>query len=352
MTSPLRRKRPITAPNTPPATEKRGRTPFLALALVVGLVSAAQAAPLAQPSTLKWRTRGASGTVKPKAAASDAPQVKSKSAGGATPASNKSSRARVRDSIMQVSAYQDPDDPLAAPQFDELPPPGEPAMNEPSFPADETVSPTDVPAPGRFDDDPLSDDPPRSPSSELPEPPGDLSTGIETPVGDAGCKKYSSECERAIQDLQRMGDIKSIVVGVLIEGVEGTDFPCDCKIGRDFEAPQFAGRNFCPTLFTWKATGTCHKPLYFEDVQLERYGHSWNPVVQPFVSAAHFFVSVPLLPYKMGLTPPNECIYTLGYYRPGSCAPYMFEPIPLSVRAAAYQAVGATAFAFWFWPPH
>ena len=66
--------------------------------------------------------------------------------------------------------------------------------------------------------------------------------------------------------------------------------------------PTFAGSQLVAhDLFTWKASGLCHKPLYFEDVQLERYGHSWNPVVQPFMSAAHFFVSVPLLPYKMGL---------------------------------------------------
>ena len=87
-------------------------------------------------------------------------------------------------------------------------------------------------------------------------------------------------------------------------------------------------------------------------MRLERYGHSWNPIVEPFVSGAHFFASVPLLPYKMGLRPPNECVYTLGYYRPGSCAPYMFDPIPFSVRAAATQAAGMTAFAFWFWPPN
>jgi hypothetical protein len=54
----------------------------------------------------------------------------------------------------------------------------------------------------------------------------------------------------------------------------------------------------------------------------------------------------------MGLRPPNECVYTLGYYRPGNCAPYMFEPFPLSVRAAAAEAAGITAFAFWFWPPN
>jgi len=132
--------------------------------------------------------------------------------------------------------------------------------------------------------------------------------------------------------------------------VEGEDFPCDCRVGVNVEAPEFAGRHFLRTNFAWKATGTCHKPLYFEDVQLERYGHSWNPVVQPFMSAAHFFVSVPLLPYKMGLNPPGECVYTLGYYRPGSCAPYLLEPIPLSLRAAIFEGLGATAFAFWLWP--
>ena len=187
--------------------------------------------------------------------------------------------------------------------------------------------------------------------SELPIPSGDLSEGISTKPGGPGCKDNAEQCIGAIRELQQR-DITTIIAGVVIEGVEGQDYPCDCKIGRDYDAPKFAGRNFAPTLFTWKATGTCHKPLYFEDVQLERYGHSWNPVVQPFASAAHFFVSVPLLPYKMGLTPPNECMYTLGYYRPGNCAPYMFEPLPLSLRAAMYEGAAATAFAFWFWPPH
>ena len=40
----------------------------------------------------------------------------------------------------------------------------------------------------------------------------------------------------------------------------------------------------------------------------------------------------------MGLEPPNECIYTLGYYRPGDCAPYMIDPLPLSVRGALFEA--------------
>ena len=63
-----------------------------------------------------------------------------------------------------------------------------------------------------------------------------------------------------------------------------------------------------------------------------------GPWLQPFASGAHFFLTIPMLPYKMGLEPPNECIYALGYYRPGSCAPYMLDPIPLSVRATLFEA--------------
>ena len=63
-----------------------------------------------------------------------------------------------------------------------------------------------------------------------------------------------------------------------------------------------------------------------------------GPWVQPFASGAHFFLTIPILPYKMGLELPNECMYTLGYYRPGNCAPYLFDPIPLSVRGVLFEA--------------
>jgi hypothetical protein len=71
---------------------------------------------------------------------------------------------------------------------------------------------------------------------------------------------------------------------------------------------------------------------------MERYGHSWGPVIDPVISGAHFFASVPLLPYKMGVEPPCECMYPLGYYRPGNCAPHYIEPWPWSLRGAAAQA--------------
>ncbi|NLS91258.1 MAG: hypothetical protein GXX96_03620 [Planctomycetaceae bacterium] len=118
--------------------------------------------------------------------------------------------------------------------------------------------------------------------------------------------------------------------------------PRTCDLGGG----DFAPRQWAPTTFMWQASGLCHKPAYFEDVHLERYGHSWGPYVQPLMSGAHFFLNVPILPYKMGLYPPNECIYTLGYYRPGSCAPYMLDPLPLSIRAALAEGGAAVGMAY------
>jgi len=110
--------------------------------------------------------------------------------------------------------------------------------------------------------------------------------------------------------------------------------PSECTLPKE-EAPI---RDFTMLTFTWKASGLCHKPLYFEQRALERYGHSTGPISQPILSSAHFFASTAVLPYKMGMNPPNECMYALGYYRPGSCAPYLVPPIPLSLRGAIFQA--------------
>jgi hypothetical protein len=97
-------------------------------------------------------------------------------------------------------------------------------------------------------------------------------------------------------------------------------------------------RNWVASTFTYQASGLCHKPLYFEEVQLERYGHTAGPIKQPLLSGAHFFLNIAVLPYKMGINPPCECQYALGYYRPGSCAPWHIPPVPISVRGALAEA--------------
>src|SRR5262249_5534538 len=155
---------------------------------------------------------------------------------------------------------------------------------EPAMPADTEA----VPLPSTTD--PFADEPIPTPprQGQEPLPSGDLSEGLSTPGTGFSCKGYDQECLRAIADLQKR-DITKIVVGLVMAGVGGEDAPGDCTRGGHGRAPVFGGRHWSRTIFAWKAPATCHKPLYFEDVQLERYGHSWNPVLQPFMSAGHFF---------------------------------------------------------------
>ena len=119
--------------------------------------------------------------------------------------------------------------------------------------------------------------------------------------------------------------------------------PSGCSIGYRGSI----GRNWVPQTVSWQASNLCHKPLYFENVQLERYGHSRGPFAQPFHSAFHFFGSLLFLPYQTGIHPANECRYALGYYRPGSCAPWIIEPIPFSRQAIRRQVLASLGASFY-----
>jgi len=135
-------------------------------------------------------------------------------------------------------------------------------------------------------------------------------------------------CPNPREYVKRLSDISTNIAA------EPGEFPVECGLGdEDFEP-----RNFQGTVMAWKASALCHKPLYFEDVELERYGQTCSPLFQPLLSASKFFLTIPILPYKFGLEPPCECIYPLGYYRPGSCAPFIIPPVPISVRGALLEA--------------
>ena len=121
--------------------------------------------------------------------------------------------------------------------------------------------------------------------------------------------------------------------------------PKECLI----EQVTYTPRQWTPSTMTWKASNLCHHPLYFEDVNLERYGHTRGPILEPVVQSAHFFANIAVLPYKMGVHGPSECQYALGYYRPGNCAPWIKPPMPISARGAIAQAATMTGM-FWLIP--
>jgi hypothetical protein len=143
------------------------------------------------------------------------------------------------------------------------------------------------------------------------------------------------------------GTLKTIALADLSEKdlwfvTDGWHMPAECRLPHDDQPP----RCFAPLAFTWTASSLCHKPLYFEEQQLERYGHTAHPCIQPFVSGAHFFGNIAVLPYKMGMNPLFECQYALGFYRPGSCAPRLLHAIPLSPEGAAAQGAVAIGLPF------
>ena len=157
----------------------------------------------------------------------------------------------------------------------------------------------------------------------------------------SACEEQSKECREALRRL-RDDALSDIALDIRVGGRPGSDYPCECRL----EGETFQPRRFATTMMTWKAAGNCHKPLYFEDWSLERYGHSHGPLADPFFSAAHFFVTLPVLPYKMGVELPWECVYPLGYYRPGSCAPWTIPAVPMSCRGFAVQAATVTGIVF------
>ena len=105
-------------------------------------------------------------------------------------------------------------------------------------------------------------------------------------------------------------------------GVTPRDYAADRPIERWPCDPTLATRCWPMLTYQWAATCLCYQPLYFEEINLERYGYGCCGCLQSAASAAHFFGTVPILPYCMAVNCPGECNYVLGQYRPGSCAPW------------------------------
>lgn len=249
-----------------------------------------------------------------------------------------------RDSTTDKSPFDDPfkndtskpkndtpakpkDDPFALPKTDTPPKKDDPF----ALPKTEPVPPVPPPStPGNGLKTPIT---PSIPQTDLTPPSDDSTTG----------KKV---CDQELANLlaNTVDKVKLDITPQPTDEATRSQFklPGECGLGD----AQFVPREWSCITYTWKASALCHKPLYFEEVALERYGHSRGPILDPLVSAAHFFVTVPLLPYKMGLEPPCECEYSLGYYRPGDCAPWIIDGIPISLRGMALECTAVTGAAF------
>lgn len=118
------------------------------------------------------------------------------------------------------------------------------------------------------------------------------------------------------------------------------------EFGLQFKPKPFPDREFPQVVLAWEATNFYCNPLYFSDPALERYGHTYHPLVQPAVSIARAGTQFIFLPYQMTIDPICKEEYMLGWYRPGECAPKLHYQVPLNAQAAAVQAGVVTGLYF------
>ncbi|MDP6444016.1 MAG: hypothetical protein QF805_09525 [Pirellulaceae bacterium] len=125
--------------------------------------------------------------------------------------------------------------------------------------------------------------------------------------------------------------------------------PLDCFSQSFAAAPRRPGpRTDHLVDFHWEASGLHHRPLYFEDPQLERHGHGYAKIVQPAISSAKFARDALIFPYRLGLDPPHVSIHELGHERPGNHAIHRREHLPFSLRGAVLQGGATAGFLFLF----
>lgn len=98
------------------------------------------------------------------------------------------------------------------------------------------------------------------------------------------------------------------------------------------------------TSFHWEAPNTFSNPRYFEDRMLERHGQQAAGKLQPILSGARFFTAIPLLPYLMTVSEPQEKEYSLGYYRTGNSIPSLRQRPPYERRAVLSETAVLSGF--------
>jgi len=130
----------------------------------------------------------------------------------------------------------------------------------------------------------------------------------------------------------------------IVESEQVKQFPEVVDLGDEL----YQHRNLAHVDYQWMASDFWHYPLYFEDVSLERYGHTHNELIQPFVSFGTFGLQFFGLPYQMSINPICEEQYALGWHRPGECAPYLYYQVPWNTDAAVRTGAFYTGMIYAF----
>lgn len=102
-------------------------------------------------------------------------------------------------------------------------------------------------------------------------------------------------------------------------------------------------RHFPESKAVEAASYVVYNPLYFQQINTERYGWELG-VFQPLVGTAQFYGDVLLFPYKVAVNPPWACEANAGYALPGDAEPLRFLT-PLFVHRSIWKASDFGCFA-------
>jgi hypothetical protein len=171
-----------------------------------------------------------------------------------------------------------------------------------------------------------------------------LQAGIATAQQPSGRPALPDPCELGADERAVFKPIEQIPL--VMQG-DGQTLPPDCSQNLFHAAGSAPGSRFGSYAgMHWQPTNMFHRPTYFEDVAVERYGQSRFPHFQPIISGAKFATTFPILPYKMALERPFSCVTTMGLAPPGDCTACVKEKIPWRWNAALAEAVVVTGLAF------
>lgn len=90
---------------------------------------------------------------------------------------------------------------------------------------------------------------------------------------------------------------------------------------------------------------SCHRPLYFEELNLERCGHTYGCATN-LVSGFYFLTNTAMLPYRLGTDRADCPVPSHGDCR--SCQSYShdIEPFGVEPRGILFEAAAAAGFVF------
>jgi hypothetical protein len=147
--------------------------------------------------------------------------------------------------------------------------------------------------------------------------------------------------QRRIESLRK--PLRSIRV------VAATDAPVPKSIAdevlRQSEAINLSSSGETVALPNRYTTSFCHRPLYFEELNLERCGNTYGCATN-VVSGFHFLTNTAMLPYRLATQRPDCPVPTRGDCQTCQGYSHDIEPFGFESRGVLVEAAAAAGFVF------